>query len=149
VLSNVTAVKDSAQAKNDFIKVAKAGYFLAESCDHLKELDNQILNYAIREYGNLSWWALLAKDFALSEKAALRCLELDTSQEWVLTNLGYSYLLRGQYQQAQTTYEKLKEKKDGEGNGYHQVLLNDFAALEQAGITHPDMAKMKAWVTGW
>ena len=151
IIQNISIVKDSAKLKKEFGIVAKAGQLLAEGYDTLKgiNVNEQLLPYAVKEYISLSWWALLAKDYSLSEKAALRCLELDNTQEWVLTNLGHSQLLRGHYAVAKATYARLKGKKDSEGKDYKQVLLDDLNALEAEGITHKDFAQARAAIEKW
>jgi tetratricopeptide (TPR) repeat protein len=149
VLRNIAEVKDSAEVKKDYTSVVKAGRLLAEGCYHLKDLNEKLLPLAVSQYVSLSWWSLFAKDYALSEKAARRCLELDETQVYVLTNLGHSQILRGQYNAGMATYEKLKGKKGGEGKDYKQVLLNDLKALEAEGITHKDFAQAKAAIEKW
>jgi len=149
LLLNISRVKDSVMLIKDYKNISYASRLLAESCDKLKGHDEKLTSLGISEYGSLSWWALLAKDYALSEKAALRCLELDKTQEWVLTNLGHSQLLRGQFAAAKATYEKLKGKKDNEGNDYKQVLLDDLSTLEAEGITHKDFAQARAAIEKW
>jgi tetratricopeptide (TPR) repeat protein len=146
---NISEVKDSAIAKKEYANVMKAGQLLAESCDKLRDWDDEIKKSAISEYVSLSWWALFVKDFILAEKAARRCLELDKTQEYVLTSLGHSQLLRGQYQAARATYEKLKGKKDGAGKDYKDLLLQDFQDLEAAGISHKDIARVREEIEKW
>jgi tetratricopeptide (TPR) repeat protein len=149
VLRNIAEVRDSAGVKKDYASVVKAGRLLAEGCDHLKGVNEKLFRIAVAQYGSLSWWALFAKDYALSEKAARRCLELDETRAFVLTNLGHSQILRGQYNSGMTTYEKLKGKKDSEGKDYKQVLLNTLTALEAEGITHKDFAQARAAIEKW
>ena len=149
VLFNIAEMRDSAEVKKDYAGVVKAGQLLAEGCDSMKGVDEKLIPIAVSEYGSLSWWALFTKDYTLSEKAAQRCLELDNTQEWVLTNLGHSQLLRGQYAAAKASYEKLKGKKDNEGKDYKQVILDDLKALEAEGITHKDFAQARASIEKW
>jgi hypothetical protein len=149
VLKNIAEIKDSALVKMDYPNIAKAGHLLAEACDKLKGINEQLKPIAIAEYGSLSRNALFVKDYALVEKAALRCLDLDKTKEYVYTNLGHSQLLRGQYAAAKTTYQQLKGKKNNEGKAYKQVILDDFKALEAEGITHKDMPRMKAEIAKW
>jgi tetratricopeptide (TPR) repeat protein len=149
MLLNIAGVKDSAEVKKDYAGMANAVRLLAEGCDNLKGVNKKLLPLAVSQYGILSWWALFAKDYALSEKAARRCLELDETQAYVLTNLGHSQILRGQYNAGMATYEKLKGKKDGEGKDYKQVLLNDLKALEAEGITHKDFVQARAAIEKW
>ncbi len=85
----------------------------------------------------------------IAEGNTKRCLELDVTQFYVLTNLGYSQLLRGQYAAAKKTYERLKGKKDGEGTDYKAIILKDLADLKAERITHTDVARMKAEIAQW
>jgi tetratricopeptide (TPR) repeat protein len=149
ILRNVSDVKDSTKVTKDYRNVVKAGQLLAEGYDKLKALDETLLPKAVSEYGSLSWWALFVKDYALAEKSSLRCLELDATQIYVFTNLGHSQLLRGQYAAAKKTYQQLKGKKDAQGNDYKGVILKDLADLEAEGITHKDVARMKAEIETW
>jgi hypothetical protein len=66
-----------------------------------------------------------------------------------IKDLGHSQLLRGQYAAAKKTYQQLKGKKDGQGTDYKAVILKDLADLEAEGITHQDMARMKAEIAAW
>jgi len=149
LLRNIAEVKDSAEVKKDYASLVKAGRLLAEGCDSLKGVNEKLLPTAVSEYGSLSWWALFAKDYALSEKAARRCLQLDETQVYVLTNLGHSQILRGQYKAGIAAYEKLKSKKDGNGKDYKVVILEDLQVLEEAGISHPDVAKARKDLEKW
>ncbi len=149
VIRGIISVKDSTKLIEDHKNTLYASRLLAESCDKLAGVNDKIKPLAVSEYGNLSWWALLNKDYILSEKAALRSLELDKTQEWVLTNLAHSQLLRGQYAAAKATYEKLKGKKNGEGKDYKVVIIQDFIDLEAGGITHKKIAKIKVEIEKW
>ncbi|MEI7587140.1 tetratricopeptide repeat protein [Runella sp.] len=149
VQRNITIVKDSAEVKKDYVSVVKAGRFLAEGYDSLKGIKEKLLPIAVSEYGSLSWWALFVKDYALSEKAARRCLELDETQTYVLTNLGHSQILRGQYNSGMATYEKLKGKKDDNNKDYKTLILEDLQSLEEAGVSHPDVAKARKAIEKW
>ncbi len=146
VLRNIAQVKDSTEAKKDFVHVVRAGHLLAETCDSLQHLGEQIKTLAMQQYGSLSWWALFYRDYPLAERAALRCLALDPEQLYVYTNLGHAYLLRGDLQNAKAAYLHLKGKKEGGGKDYKIVLAEDFQALEAESITHRDMAEVRKWL---
>jgi tetratricopeptide (TPR) repeat protein len=149
LLLNIEEVKDSAKVKKDYGSVVKAGQLLAEGCDSLKGVNEKLLTIAVSEYSSLSWWALFTKDYARSEKAARRCLELDETQVYVMTNLGHSQLLRGQYKAGMATYEKLKGKKDEKNKDYKDIILKDLQELEAAGVSHPDVAKARKVIEKW
>ncbi|MDX2248677.1 MAG: tetratricopeptide repeat protein [Bacteroidia bacterium] len=98
-------------------------------------------------YGDLSHYALEAKEFLLAETAAKRAMELDSIQSSTfITNLGHSYLLRGRYQEAQQAYKPLLGKQDDSGKPYEQIILEDLAELEKEGVTHPDVKKVRRWL---
>ncbi|MDX2248675.1 MAG: tetratricopeptide repeat protein [Bacteroidia bacterium] len=105
-----------------------------------------LLSLLSQQYGNLSWYALFVKDYALAESSAKKALELDNTQLYVYTNLGHSYLMRGRYQEAQEAYKPLLGKKDDSGKPYEQIILEDLAVLEKEGVTHPDVQKIKKWL---
>jgi tetratricopeptide (TPR) repeat protein len=142
-------LKDTSNIKKDYEAIVKIRLLIAESADKIKNVDKKMLSVAIGSYNNLAWSALLAKDFSRSEKAALRCLELDKTKDEALMTLGHSQLLRGQYTAAKTTYEQLKGKKDNEGKNYKELILDDFKYFEAKGITHGDMPRMKAEIEKW
>ncbi|MGE0084631.1 MAG: tetratricopeptide repeat protein [Desulfococcaceae bacterium] len=97
------------------------------------------------EYGSLSWKYLFDRQFAKAGEAAQKGIALDPSQEWIKTNLASSFLFTGQWDKAKAIYLELKDKKDqhDETKTYRDVFLEDLNALEKAGITHPDMAKVR------
>jgi Tfp pilus assembly protein PilF len=96
-------------------------------------------------YGNQAWYALFLKKFAAAEAAGLKGLSIDPSQIFIKTNLGHALLFQDKYDEALKVYQdyaKSPPQYDGETNV--QVLLEDFEALESAGISHKDLPKIKA-----
>lgn len=145
VLNNTSIVKDSTLNDKDYTNVAYAGLLLASTCDSLQHFDPEIKSRTIREYGSLSWWALLARDYPLAERAALRCLELDPERIWVQANLGHAHLLRGDIKKAKAAYLPLKGKKNG-NKAYNITIEENFQALEAENITHPGMTEIRKWL---
>jgi tetratricopeptide (TPR) repeat protein len=148
-MGNISDIIDSAPDKKEYVNLVKSLQLLSESCYKLKDINENLLLPTVKGFGSLSYWTLFIRDYELAEKSALRCLELDKTQEFAYSNLGHSQLLRGQYTAAKTTYEQLKGKKDKEGKHYKQIILDDFKALEAEGITHKDMPRMKAEIEKW
>lgn len=149
IARNILELKDIALSNDDHIQVIKAEYLIAKSCDNLKNVSEQFLSFAVTEYRKLSWLVLFLKNYQFAEKYALRCLELDKTQESVLSNLGHSQLFRGQFKNALFTYNRLKGKKNNQGKDYKYIILNDFKILESEGITHKDMPRMKVEIEKW
>lgn len=88
-------------------------------------------------YGKLSWLYLFENKFEEAESAAFTALEYDKSQGWVKTNLAHSLLFRGKYQEAKEIYLELK------GQNFTETLLKDLTELEEAGLSHKDMEKIR------
>ena len=57
-----------------------------------------------------------------------------------LINLAHGYLLDNQFDKAKTIYLESK--------AYKQSVLDDLEQLEEAGITYPDMEKIKTLLNG-
>jgi hypothetical protein len=79
----------------------------------------------------------------------LKALEL-TPDDAVLIkgNLAHGYLFDNQFDKAKAIYLENKDAKLGDDERtFSQAVLNDFKELQDAGITHPDMDKIKALLT--
>ena len=94
--------------------------------------------------GNQSWYALFIKKFKEAEKAGRRGLELDASQVYIKTNIGHALLFQDKYDEALKVYQDYADDLQNRQDKTNvEVLIEDFDALEKAGITHPDIAKVK------
>lgn len=107
--------------------------------------DNQaIIAELSNAYGSLAWYQLFAKDFAAAEQAARKGLETAPSQQWINTNLALSLLFQGKYEEAKVIYVQFKDEPFNDSMGFKTAFLQDLADLEAAGITHPDVGKVRA-----
>jgi tetratricopeptide (TPR) repeat protein len=98
------------------------------------------------DYLELAWNQLLNRKPREAIAASLKALKLSPANAAMIkTNLAHSYLLDNQFDKAKAMY---LENRDAQLRGDHQtfneVVLADFSELEKAGITHPDMEKIKA-----
>ena len=66
----------------------------------------------------------------------------------IKTNLAHGYLFDNQFDKAKAIYLENKNTKLPDGRAFSQGVLDDFKEFQDAGITHPDMAKIKALLTG-
>jgi len=66
----------------------------------------------------------------------------------IKTNLAHAYLFNNQFGKARAIYLENKDAKVRDGRTFTQVVLDDFKEFQEAGITHPDMEKIKALLTG-
>jgi hypothetical protein len=101
--------------------------------------------------GNIAWYYILLKKPKNAEKAAREALnpeignkpeDYDTKIEWVNTNLTLSLLLQGKFEISKDIYLKYKDKPVWE-HTFKYYFLKDIDDLENKGITHPDMKKIK------
>ncbi|MCB9351204.1 MAG: hypothetical protein H6573_27455 [Lewinellaceae bacterium] len=58
-----------------------------------------------------------------------------------------SLLFQGKYEEAEVLYLGFKDKPYGDST-YSKAFLEDLNALEEAGITHPDVGKVRALLNG-
>ena len=79
--------------------------------------------------------------------AVLKALELDPDNATMInTVLATGYLFDNQFEKAKTVY--LENKAAGiRDRSFSEVVLDHFKHLEEAGVTHPDMEKIKALLT--
>ena len=95
-----------------------------------------------------SKYALFAKSFEEAEKSARKTLELSPKSIGVISNLASALLFQGKYEEALDYYQKWIDKKwpDDRHATFCEVFLADLAELKAAGITHPDVAKVRAFL---
>jgi tetratricopeptide (TPR) repeat protein len=139
------ALRDSLATHRSYPAAVALQQMRAECTDTLWELDIKILSKAAGDFGNLSWQYLFNGQYAQAEQAAKKALELDDSQHWVKTNLGHSYLLRGNLKKAKQVY---REYMDDDGPKAKSMLLKDLDALEAGGVKHGDIGKVRKWLEG-
>jgi tetratricopeptide (TPR) repeat protein len=80
--------------------------------------------------------------------AALKALELDPDNATMInTVLATGYLLDNQFEKAKAVYLENIAAGIRSDRSFSEVVLDDFKHLEEAGVTHPDMEKIKALLT--
>jgi tetratricopeptide (TPR) repeat protein len=99
-------------------------------------------------YVDLAWYELLNQKPRKSIDASLKALDWSPSDAVTIkTNLAHAYLFDNQFDKAKAIYLENKDAKLDDERSFSQAVLDDFEELEQAGITHPDMARIKALLT--
>jgi len=81
--------------------------------------------------------------------ASLEALKLSPDKAVIIkTKLAHGYLFDNQFNKAKAIYlENKNAKLRGSEQTFSQVVLDDFKQFQDAGITHPDMEKIKALLT--
>lgn len=93
----------------------------------------------------IAQFLLLVQDAARSVEAASEALSVDPSREWINVNLVQAYLFNNQYELAKSVCLKYKDHKNTHTEAtIGEVILDDLKTLEDLGITHPDVEKMRA-----
>jgi tetratricopeptide (TPR) repeat protein len=82
--------------------------------------------------------------------ASLKALELTPHNAVLIkTNLAHGYLFDNQFEKAKAIYLENKDAKFGDsGQTFSNEVLDDFKQFREAGLTHPDMEKIEALLTG-
>jgi tetratricopeptide (TPR) repeat protein len=98
------------------------------------------------DYLELAWNQLLNRKPREAIAASLKALKLSPANAAMIkTNLAHGYLLDNQFDKAKAIYlENRDAQLLNDGRTFNEVVLDDFSELEKAGITHPDMEKIKA-----
>jgi TPR repeat protein len=98
-----------------------------------------------RALGNLSWYALLAREHAQALDAAERGLKAHPNHLWIAANRAHALVLLGRAAEARRAYLAYKGRRLPEDNKtWQQSIADDFANLRAAGIEHPQMAEIEA-----
>jgi Flp pilus assembly protein TadD len=99
-------------------------------------------------YSDLGWYQLFNRKPRESIAASLKALELAPDDSVLIKgNLAHGYLFDNQFDKAKAIYLENKESKIDYERSFTQAVLDDFKELEEAGVTHPDMEKIKALLT--
>jgi hypothetical protein len=61
---------------------------------------------------------------------------------FIQLNLAHALLFQGHYDEALAIYRQYWEKPLNKKT-FGQITLEDFAAFDKAGLTHPDLSRMK------
>ena len=94
------------------------------------------------------WYQLFNRKPRESITASLKALELSPDEAVMINgNLAHGYLFDNQFDKAKAIYLENKDAKLHDGRAFSQAVLDDFKEFQEAGITHPDMEKIKALLT--
>jgi sugar lactone lactonase YvrE/tetratricopeptide (TPR) repeat protein len=100
-------------------------------------------------YLSLAWYHLFDRNPREAIAASLKALELSPhNAAMIKVTLAHGYLFDNQFEKAKAIYLQNKDAKlrDDERT-FNQAVLDDFKELQDVGITHPDMEKIKALLT--
>ena len=146
-LDRLEKQREAASSPAERVQYQKAIVELLQPLADADPGDETIGAYLGGQYGSLAWYYLFNKEFAAAEQAARQGIALGgTETEWVHTNLALALLYQGEYEAAQAIYAAYKGKMLDEKRAWVEIFLADLDALEAEGITHPDVARVRAFL---
>jgi uncharacterized protein YecT (DUF1311 family)/sugar lactone lactonase YvrE/tetratricopeptide (TPR) repeat protein len=100
-------------------------------------------------YLSLAWYHLFDRKPREAIAASLKALEFSPhNAAMIKVTLAHGYLFDNQFDKAKAIYlENKNAKLRNDERTFRQDVLDDFKELEEAGVTHPDMEKIKALLT--
>lgn len=98
------------------------------------------------EYTNLSWYQLMARDFAGALASSEAGLKINQSSLPLETNHAHALLFLGRTQEAEAVYLRYRGKKmyPDSDTTWEQVILKDLNDLEKEGLSDPEIARVRA-----
>lgn len=106
----------------------------------------RIQSFLSEAYGTLSWYYTLNREFKKGEEAASKGLDSPGSDFLIFANYAVALVYQGQLEEALPIYNMLKNQQFSEDRSFKSIFLEDLDTLEKAGITHPDVAKLRAFL---
>jgi hypothetical protein len=130
---------ESLQGYNKKLKLSMENVELYLECLKLKPNDERIQKALASSYGAISFYQIFERNFSTALTYAKMGLHLDSNATWIVTNLALSYLLIGNYEEAEKFYRSYKGL-------LQRSFLDDFSILEEMGIitgNEPNVLKIK------
>ena len=97
--------------------------------------------------GSLAFYLVLDSQFAEAQDLANKIGDGVQKSDrdnlvFIQQNLAHALLFQGHYDKALAIYRQNWDKPQ-HGKTFGQITLEDFAAFDKAGLTHPDLSQMK------
>lgn len=96
----------------------------------------------------LAWFQILSNNGAAAEASARQALTHAPAEPMINVNLAHALLLKGKTQEARTLYNAAKSQPAGDGRSMREVILEDFDAMQKAGIAAATIAPMRTALGG-
>jgi hypothetical protein len=98
---------------------------------------------------SLAWYYVFDRNPREAIAAGLKALQKSPrNAAMIKVALAHSHLFDNQFDKAKTIYlENKNAKLRDDERTFSQAVLDDFKELEEAGVAHPDMEKIKALLT--
>jgi hypothetical protein len=116
------------------------------------EIDDQLVagrplgyfQFNVDRFGELAYRLVVARDFTSALEASELVIALAPDQIWLYTNRAHALMFLGHVDEARALYLQYRGKKNvGSDKSWETDVLEDFAQLRKAGLTHPLMEEIE------
>jgi YD repeat-containing protein len=125
----------------------QAGRAIVDETEHLeRKYASAAGSVTASRLGQLAWYALFAGAPGDALFASERALSLVPDQSWLETNKAHALMLLDRADEARVIYlaNRGRPLPNNDNKLWEVVIREDFAALREAGVTHPQMAEIEA-----
>jgi tetratricopeptide (TPR) repeat protein len=100
---------------------------------------------SIGRIGGLAYRFVLARKFAIALEAADEAIALAPEKIWLYTNRAHALMFLNRTDEARALYLKYRGAQKVTGDkSWEAVILEDFAELRKAGLSHPLMDEIES-----
>ncbi len=152
ILGPIQKLEKEKETSENFNKKIKIQENIVEHYRSLVNSNDKTFAYKLgASLSSLAWYYLFDNRFSEAENAAREALtptkynktaDYDEKIEWANHNLALALLFQGKYLEAEKIYIALKDKPYKKAT-HRETFLADLDELEKAGITHPDVVKIR------
>jgi tetratricopeptide (TPR) repeat protein len=103
---------------------------------------------AANALGVLAWYQMLANKGTAAEASARQALQFTPDSTMVNINLAHALLLNGKRAEAEAIYKAMRPLKGADGRSLRDVILEDFDAMEAAGLNTPAIGELRETLGG-
>lgn len=144
--SGLTFLAGKYYETKNYLKLQNLSENLLQLFETLKTINDTLKTCYIYELGRTTYSLLFAQKFEQTEQRARQALALDPKQIWIKTNLAHALLFQNRYEEAYELYNELKSLPIQQGFSYSNECLKDLRLLEEYGITHKNIEKIRAFL---
>jgi tetratricopeptide (TPR) repeat protein len=107
------------------------------------------LQISIDNIGAIAYKFVLTRNFATALEAADQAISLAPKKIWLYTNRAYALMFLDRVDEARALYLKYRGQQNVQDDkSWETVILEDFAELQKAGLTHPLMQEIEKAFAG-
>jgi tetratricopeptide (TPR) repeat protein len=125
----------------DWSRPTATGLAIAErlaAADRSNTLWQKDLQLSISRIGGIAANFILARNFAQALEAADQATSLAPDKIWLYSNRAHALMFLNRVDEARALYLKYRGTKNVEGDkSWEALILEDFAELRKAGLSHP------------